>query len=298
MKQDITLYNPYTKKYEKEQIASEAFMRFLYATFVGKLPLHLAINRKFFSKIFGLWADSKISKSYIAGFAKSYNINLDDAIKSDFENFNDFFTRKLKPEARAIASQGSEQVIFPADARNLAVENISKDYSLYVKGQELSLEKLVDCQKLAKLFEGGSLMISRLSPVDYHRFHYPISGKIVARKLIKGKLNSVSPIALREKIDYLLANERVLTLLEVAKDKFCAILEVGATNVGSIVNLNEIGEDVKQGDEMGYFKFGGSCIITIYQKDFVDFEQKIIEESSKSIEYYSLANSYCGKLKK
>ncbi len=292
---DITLYNPNSGKYEKEQIASEAFMRFLYSTWVGKLPLHLAINRKFFSKIFGYWADSKISKKYISSFVKSYGINLDDAIKSDFENFNDFFTRKLKKEARPVATEGDGQIIFPADARNLAVENLSKDYSLYVKGQKLSLAKLLACEKFAEIFEGGSLMISRLSPVDYHRFHYPISGKIIARKLIKGKLNSVSPIALREKIGYLLANERVLTLLETQEGKKCAILEVGATNVGSIVNLNEIGEDVKQGEEMGYFKFGGSCIISIFEKDFMQFNPKILEESAKSIEYYSLANAYCGK---
>jgi phosphatidylserine decarboxylase len=79
------------------------------------------------------------------------------------------------------------------------------------------------------------MLISRLCPSDYHRFHFPVSGIPSEAKLVNGSLYSVSPIALRRNIRYLVMNKRVITLIEAPEFGTVAMIEVGATNVGSIV---------------------------------------------------------------
>lgn len=291
----LKIYNSHTNNYETEEVPAELFLKFLYSNAVGKLALWALIKRKIFSKIFGVWANSKISKNAGPKFAKAHSINLDDCPKKKFANFNDFFARELLPEAR-VPKGGEDCAFFPADSRNLAAQNIGENYSFYAKGQKLDIAQLLGCAECAKLFTGGSILISRLSPVDYHRFHYPISGTIEARKRIKGHLNSVSPIALCRGLKYLLQNERVVNILRHKSGAYCAVVQIGATNVGSIVNFDKISANVKAAAQMGKFLFGGSCVVCVFQKDFVEFAPKLLECSAKNIEYYAHVGDVCGKI--
>jgi len=288
----IKIYNSETKKIEEENVCQEFFMKFLYSNFAGKFLLWALVKRKFFSAIFGFWADCFISKRAVQSFVKSYNINLEESEISsaeNFKNFNEFFSRKLKDSARPIPSDGNI-FCFPCDGRHLAVENLSQDYSLYVKGQKMNLEKLLGCKNLARRFEEGSMLISRLSPLDYHRYHYCASGNILAQKNLGGFLYSVSPIALKRNLNYLLENKRILTLIELNNQKICAYVEVGATNVGRIINFANPSHSVKRGDQKGKFEFGGSCVITLYEKGAIQFIPELLEYSKQSIEYYTKAN--------
>ena len=90
---------------------------------------------------------------------------------SSFKSFNEFFYRKLKPESRPI-NRESGSVVFPADGRHLGVENISSSSRVYAKGQFFNLEKLLNSADLSKKYANGDLIISRLCPTDYHRFHF------------------------------------------------------------------------------------------------------------------------------
>lgn len=293
----VKIFNPQTQKIEIEDVCQEKFLEFLYTNKIGSFLLWTVFKRKFFSALTGLWADLPISKATAKKFIKEHNIAISDFKKSpnEFKNFNDFFTREIKPEIRPI-STGAKDVLFPADARNLAIQNITTNDVFFAKNQKFNLETFFDDKELAKRFENGSMLISRLCPLDYHRFHYPVSGKLVARKKIGGYLYSVNPIALKKNLNYICENKRVVNLIELENGKMCAIVQIGATNVGSIVNFDKVEEDVTRGNQMGMFKFGGSCVITIFEKDLVKFDEAIINLSKESIEYLSQVNSKVGKL--
>lgn len=293
----IKLYNPFTKEIEVESVCNEKFLKFLYETKAGKVLLFSVVKRAFFSKLFGLWADSPISKKTALKFIEEHAIRIGEMQKhpNDFTCFNDFFTRQLKVAARPL-SEGKNDISFPADARHLAFQNVSLSDKFYAKNQKFDLEKFFRCKELASRFENASMLISRLSPLDYHRFHFPISGRLQAQKLIKGDLYSVSPIALSKKISYLFENKRMLNLIELENGGLCAMVEIGATNVGSIVELAKVGDKVNRGDCKGFFKFGGSCVITLFEKNLAKFDSEIIKYSKESIEYYELVNKRVGEL--
>ncbi|MBR4598210.1 MAG: phosphatidylserine decarboxylase [Opitutales bacterium] len=293
----VKIYNPLTKKIEVEDVCQEAFLRFLYGNFFGKFLLWALFKRAIFSRAIGVWANMGISKSAARKFAKNHNIRIADFKKSpeEFKSFNDFFTREIRPETRPV-SEGENDISFPADARNLAIENIQNRDVFFAKGQRFNLAEFLGGKELAARFEGGSMLISRLCPLDYHRFHYPVSGRIAARREIGGFLYSVNPIALSKSINYLCQNKRVLTIIELESGKMCAIVEIGATNVGSIVNFDKVGGEIRRGELMGMFKFGGSCIVSIFEKGTAKFSQELIDLSSEPIEYLSTANSKAGEL--
>lgn len=294
---EIKIFNPETGKIEKEDVCQKKFLEFLYGNPIGGFLLWSVFKRKFFSSIAGLWANLPISRRAAVNFIKDHGIRIEDFKKppSEFKNFNDFFTREVKPELRPV-SKGANDISFPADARNLAIENVSKSDVFFAKNQKFNLESFLGSKELAARFENGSMLISRLCPLDYHRFHLPVSGKLAARREIGGFLYSVSPIALSKNLNYLCENKRVLNLIELASGGMCAIVQIGATNVGSIVNFDKVGDEVSRGNVMGMFKFGGSCIITIFEKDAAKFDETLTKLSKEPIEYLSKANSKAGEL--
>lgn len=118
------------------------------------------------------------------------NKNIDE-----FENFNDFFARTLTPEARPI-DYSENILISPGDGRLSAFENIDLDKVVQIKGYTYSLKELIDDPKVAEEFEGGTCLILRLCPTDYHRFHFVDSGTCSESKKISGFYYSVNPIKL------------------------------------------------------------------------------------------------------
>ncbi len=140
---------------------------------------------------------------------------------------------------------------------------------------------------LAQKFAGGSMLISRLCPSDYHRFHFPVGGMPSETWLLNGWLYSVSPIALRRNLGYLVENKRMLTLIESPEFGTVAQIEVGATNVGTIRQFFEPGRPVQKGEEKGLFAFGGSCVITLFERGRIAFDSDLVESSSRQIEVYA-----------
>jgi phosphatidylserine decarboxylase len=140
---------------------------------------------------------------------------------------------------------------------------------------------------LAQKFAGGSMVISRLCPVDYHRFHFPVAGVPGEARVINGWLYSVSPIALRRQVRYLVENKRAISVMESPAFGTVVVLEVGATNVGSIQQSFVPGRAVEKGDEKGLFAFGGSCVITLFQRGKIRFDADLTEERSEPMEIYA-----------
>ncbi|MFN4984156.1 MAG: phosphatidylserine decarboxylase, partial [Akkermansiaceae bacterium] len=156
-----------------------------------------------------------------------------------------------------------------------------------VKGQTFDLPALLGDPALAKKYAHGSLVLSRLCPVDYHRYHFPAAGIPSETHTIPGPLFSVSPIALAQKLSYLWTNKRTLTQLQTEEFGTILILEIGATCVGSIHQIYTPNQPVEKGAEKGYFAFGGSSTITIFEAGKVTLAKDLLENSSKQIELYA-----------
>jgi phosphatidylserine decarboxylase len=288
MSEPIQYYDRYKRSLETEKIYGEKWLRWAYEKPLGRLSVQLLIRRAFFSRWYGRKMNKRFSDLRILPFIAEYNVDASEFVKSpfDYKTFNEFFYRALKPEARPIAA-GDDVAVFPADGRHLAFPNVDTVEGFYVKGMKFTLPELFGSAEAARPFEGGAMLISRLCPTDYHRFHFPVGGTPSEATLINGWLYSVSPVALRRNIRYLVENKRMLTTVESGRFGEVAIFEVGATNVGSIRQSFVPGRLVAKGEEKGFFAFGGSCVITIFQKGRIRFDADVVAESSRYIETYA-----------
>jgi phosphatidylserine decarboxylase len=283
----IRFYNRYSGQYEIESIYGERWLRLIYENPLGRFLLWAFVKRALFSRYYGWRMNWRSSAMKILPFIVKYNLDVDEFAKSPFlfKTFNEFFYRALKKEARPI-DPAEDAVVFPADGRHLAFENIDVADGFYTKGAKFSLKDLLADQALAERFAGGTLVISRLCPVDYHRFHFPFAGQPAEPVKIRGPLFSVSPIALREHVEYLVRNKRMKTLVETSAGMIVC-LEVGATNVGSIAQTFIPGRAVAKGEEKGLFKFGGSCVITLFERGRIKLAEDIARESRNYGETYA-----------
>ena len=284
----IQFFNRYTGKIETEEIYGESFMRWTYGTILGKFALHGLAKRSLFSRWYGWRMSRPVSARRVVPFINRYGLDhaeFADEPKS-FKTFNEFFYRKLKPAARPI-DPDPNSLVFPADGRHLGFQDISRTDGIFVKGQVFDLASLLRDAQLAKKYERGTVVLSRLCPTDYHRFHFPLAGLPGKPKIINGPLYSVSPIALRQNIHIFSENRRALSSIATTHLGTVLMLEIGATNVGSIEYTFVPGEPVQKGAEKGYFKFGGSSIITIFEPDQVRLTDDLLENSRQNRELYA-----------
>jgi phosphatidylserine decarboxylase len=284
----ILYYDRYDRTTKTEKIFGERWLRLAYENPVGRFAVWLFVRRRLFSWYYGRRMNRPGSDMLIFKFIDDYNVDVTEFARSpfDFKTFNEFFHRALKPERRPIA-QGAAVAVFPADGRHLAFPDVASARGFYVKGSKFTLEELVGDPGLAARFEGGSMLISRLCPSDYHRFHFPVSGIPSESRLVAGSLYSVSPIALRRNILYLVRNKRFVTLIDAPEFGVVAMIEVGATNVGSIVQSFHPGQATMKGVEKGMFAFGGSCVITLFEKGRITFDADIVAQSASCVETYA-----------
>ena len=291
----VTFFNRYTQKMETEAIYGESYLKFIYGNPLGKLALWAAVKRSFFSKWYGSRMSAKSSTKKISPFISDYKLDASQFVDSleNFKSFNDFFSRKLKSSSRPI--QGTDnQLIFPADGRHIVVNDLSREQAIWAKGQSFDLKKLLGSADRAERYQHGSVLISRLCPTDYHRFHFPCGGIISESELMNGYLYSVNPIALMRNISYLWQNKRSVT--ELNSDTFgkVCLLEVGATCVGGIIQTFDKG-NVRKGEEKGYFRFGGSMTMIFLEPGVVTFSDDLLEQSKNGIELYALMGDVCAQ---
>lgn len=292
---EIIYYDRYRSETCVEKIYGDAALRWTYGTLAGRLSLNLMVKRALFSRWYGWRMDQPATKSKITPFIREYGLDAGEFERNvdDFANFNEFFYRKLKPEARPIDADPAS-VVFPADGRHLCVPDISKCDGLFVKGEMFSLEKLLGESGLAAKYADGSLLLSRLCPVDYHRFHFPVSGTPGPAKLMNGPLYSVNPIALCRNIQILATNKRCITEFQTERFGKVLLLEIGATCVGSICQTYLPGKTVSKGAEKGYFRFGGSSTIVIFEPHRIRFDQDLVENSKQRRELFARVGDRMG----
>lgn len=284
----IRYFDRYDRATKIEKVFGERWLRYAYDNPVGRFAVWLLFRRRLFSWYYGRKMNERSSDMLIFKFIADYDIDAMEFARSAFEfkTFNEFFHRALKPECRPIA-QGAGVAVLPADGRHLAFQDVDKADGFYVKGAKFTLGELLGGAELAGRFAGGAMVVSRLCPSDYHRFHFPVSGIPSEATLVKGSLYSVNPIALRRNILYIVRNKRFVTLIEAPDFGTVAMVEVGATNVGSIVQGFVPGRPVVKGDEKGMFAFGGSCVITLFAKGRIRLDADIIGQSEAFVETYA-----------
>ena len=165
-----------------------------------------------------------------------------------------------------------------------------------LKGSSLFLEKLLQDKNLAKQFAQGSMVAARLSPMDCHRFLFPCAGIASSSKTINGALYSVNPKALKWNASILSQNIRTICLVQTGEKNLgdVLVLEIGATNVGSIKQLYKENSFVQKGELKGLFSFGGSAMVILFEKGRIKIDDDLLEWTKKGVEVKALmGSSFC-----
>jgi phosphatidylserine decarboxylase len=169
-------------------------------------------SRKFVSRATGHFAKSPLSRRWISRFAAMYRIPVEEAEKKleDYGSLNEFFTRRLKPGKRPIdMSEGS--LVSPVDAKITACGVIQDGMLLQVKGQDYTIEELLNGSPRLSQYRNGFFWVLYLSPTDYHRIHSPCEGEIVESEHIPGRVYPVNEFGLTTMRRVLSRNERLIT---------------------------------------------------------------------------------------
>ncbi|WP_146408825.1 phosphatidylserine decarboxylase [Allorhodopirellula heiligendammensis] len=292
---EIVYYDRYLQKTCVEKVYGDQALRWTYGTLLGRVSLNTLVKRTVFSHWYGWKMDRPSTRQKIVPFVRDYELDANEFVRDvdDFANFNEFFYRELKPAARPVDTRPNS-IVFPADGRHLCVPDLSRSEGLFIKGEMFDLATLVDNPALAEEYAEGSLLLSRLCPVDYHRFHFPVAGVPGPTRLINGPLYSVNPIALRQNIQILATNKRCMTEVQTPTIGKVLVMEIGATCVGSIRQTYREGAPVAKGSEKGYFRFGGSSTIVIFPPGRVQFDSDLIENSRQHRELYARVGDHLG----
>lgn len=263
----------------------------LFILFQQLVPQHLL------SRLVGMLANCKtpwIKNRFISWFHGHYKINMADAAEENplaYPNFNAFFTRALKPEARPI-DDNPDTLVSPADGAISQLGKIEHGRLFQAKGRHYALTTLLggDLDR-AEPFINGEFATIYLSPKDYHRVHMPISGVLRETVYIPGDLWSVNQVTAAG-VDQLFArNERLVAIFDTEIGPMAMVL-VGAMIVAGIevVWQGQVAPPIKapqvlgkryddslaltRGDEMGRFKLG-STVILLFGKDSIRWNPEL-----------------------
>jgi phosphatidylserine decarboxylase len=231
--------------------------------------------------------DSPSSVKNILPFIKFHKLNTGEILDPlpSFKTFNEFFYRKLKPGARVLALPDNPKcAVSMADCRFSCFQTIDSSKKLWIKGSSFSVASLLDDEKMGELYKNGSLAIFRLAPQDYHRFHLPVDGVLSEPKFITGTYYTVNPMAIRSRTDVYTENVRVVSYMDSEEFGKVAIVCIGAMMVGSIILTSKPGVKLHRMDEHGYFAFGGSTIVVLFQEGSIEFDRDLLNNSSQHLE--------------
>jgi len=272
-----------------EKVYGERVLKLLYGdSNWGRIlaaPMRSILGRvPWVSAFYGWMQKQGYSRGKIRPFIAEFGIDPDEFELSieQFSSFNDFFVRKLKPEARPVDAD-PEGLVLPADGRYRVYERVDLATDIAVKGGHFRLDCLLNDREMARRYEGGSLVMVRLAPPDYHRFHFPASGVATVARPIRGWLYSVNPWAVQRFPQILWQNKRQVTQLSTELFGEIAMVAIGATCVGTIVETYEAGPVVK-GQEKGYFEFGGSAMVLLFEPGRVQLAGDLLANSARGLE--------------
>ena len=261
-----------------ESVMGDKALRFAYETLLGRTLWPVLFGSKLVSALMGSRYDSPRSRKDIAKLASIPGCNAAEAEKpiAEYDSFNDFFTRRLKPGARPIG----EGIVSPADGRLMLYLSADADRPFPLKGATRNLRAVFAGDAPTGLYD---IAVVRLAPVDYHRFHFPCDCRTPEPpRVLPGKYHSVNPIALLRYPDVYADNERQIVACDAEFGRFW-LVDVGAFGVGTIVQTYS-GAVHAKGDEKGYFKFGSSTVMLVARAGALTFDADIVRNSAAGFE--------------
>lgn len=265
-----------------EPIFAEGTLRWFYEDPLGRMVFAAFVNRKWFCDLYGRQMDHARSRSRIQPFIDQFAIEMGEAAESEFACFNDFFYRKLKPGSRPFPEEAG-RFGSPGDGKLLVYPSLAADVTVPIKGTACSPAALLASAAEAAPFAGGAAFVLRLAPPDYHRFHFPDEGVAEPPRVIPGGYDSVNPIALARVPDLFCRNKRTVTVIRTEHFGRMAYIEVGAITIGTILQTHAPGP-VARGQEKGYFRYGGSTIVCLFEPGALAFDQDLVADSAAGLE--------------
>ena len=257
----------------------DKLLSFLYTNIFGRMLLKPLIQPQV-SKLAGRYLSSAHSKWLISKFIERNEINMDIYEECDYSSFNDFFTRKIKPDCRPVP-EDLDVLISPCDCL-ATVYPIQENTTFSIKNTEYTLRSLLRSPRLAKRFRGGYAYILRLTVEDYHRYLYSVSGKQAKNYHIDGTFHTVNPIA-NDYLPIYKENTREYTVIHSKEFGDVLQMEVGSLLVGKNSNHKQ-SSVVTRGEEKGFFEYGGSTIVVLTQKGRVTPRSDLLTNSKNGYE--------------
>lgn len=240
--------------------------------------LQHSVPQVMLSRLTGRLADARtpwLKKLLIERFAATYKVDMSEAERealADYDSFNDFFTRALKPEARPLG----DGIVSPADGLVSQLGSIDNGVLLQAKGQDYCLDTLLGgASRWNHPFTNGSFATVYLSPSNYHRVHMPCSGQLTRTIYVPGQLFSVNQTTAAQVDNLFARNERLVCHFDTEQGPLALVL-VGAMIVAGIETVwagrmpphrQQIvchdyanGPRLEKGEEMGRFYLGSTVI--------------------------------------
>lgn len=191
-----------------------------------------------------------------------------------FRSWDDFFTREFRPGARPVAAPSDDAVIVNAceSAPYRIARHVNYRDRFWIKSQPYSLVHMLAGDALAPLFDGATVYQAYLSPLSYHRWHSPVSGRVVKTYVKDGSYyaeaasHGFDPAGPNDSQAYITEiATRAVMFIEADNPAIglMCVLAVGMSEVSSCEITAYEGQRVHKGDPIGMFHFGGSthCLI-------------------------------------
>jgi phosphatidylserine decarboxylase precursor len=239
---------------------------------------------KKYAKALGQFLDTPASAAAIPSYTALPNYHVEDYVvgPSGWLTFNQFFAREVKPGKRPIAAPFDNKVIVsPADSVFEGAWDIDAASKVTAKGVTWPIAKLLDGSRYQDAFKNGVYTHSFLNVDDYHRYHVPVAGEIKEVRKIQGRvyLNVVreadGSLKFLDGDTYQYNQERGLIVIDSPEVGLVAVLPIGMAFVSSVNLTPEIGAKLRKGDEFGFFMFGGSDIVMLFQSKRVAIDAKV-----------------------
>lgn len=244
-----------------------------------------------------LTTDAEKRVYILQDWIETYNINMTIFARPyyyQYNSSNDWFTRTLAPGVRPI-DPNPKSIVSGADCRITVFNNVPSTLEFWIKGDYLTLNDLFQNQYYANMFEGGELAIFRLAPQDYHHIHAPVDGVIIDYYDLDGEVQSVNSDAVRSDNHVLEKNKKSVYIVNSnTTNSTVALIPIGATCVASLVIHPGIGDSISRGEDMGYFQFGGSTVVVIFQKGSVTWDSDLLEATGNQVEVLVNVRTHIG----
>lgn len=207
-----------------------------------------------------------------------YRLNEYMSCPSGWKTFNQFFARHVKPGYRPIDGLCNNHILASvADSVFKGSLPIDSNTEIDIKGIKWSINELLYNYPDSDYFKNGTFMHAYLSPMDYHRLHVPLSGKVLYTDIVPGNVylethvvekklvtrRSKYIIDSEDRVGFQFTQARGILILETLAG-IIAILPIGMSLVSSVVITAETGSYLHKGQEFAYFQFGGSDYIMLF----------------------------------